>query len=127
LVIYDQQLTSVDIINYALNQLNPHLSFTYTTETDNTIPYLDLTTHRHTHSLSMGIYRKPTQTDTTINFTSNHPIQHKLAAHYFYIHRMLSLPISNHARHSKWEVFKTIAQNNAFPIHLLYSRRNKLL
>jgi hypothetical protein len=30
LVIYDQQLTSVDGINYALNQLNPHLSFTYT-------------------------------------------------------------------------------------------------
>jgi hypothetical protein len=37
------------------------------------------------------IHRKPTQTDTTTLFTSNHPLEHKLAAYGFYINRISPL------------------------------------
>jgi len=35
---------------------------------------LDLSIHRHNNHLYLGIYRKPTQTDTTTHFTCNHPL-----------------------------------------------------
>jgi len=46
-------------------------------------------------------YRKPIATDTTIHFTSTHPNEHKLAAHRYYIERMLNLPLK--AEHQKRE------------------------
>jgi hypothetical protein len=52
LIIYDQKQTTIDHINESLNRLNPHLSFTYTPEKDNSIAYLDLTISRNTHTTS---------------------------------------------------------------------------
>ena len=45
-----------------------------------------LTVHLIT-CLENDIYRKPTTIDTTINFLSNHPIEHKMAAFRFHISR----------------------------------------
>jgi hypothetical protein len=62
----------------------------------------------------MGIYRKPMQTDTTIHFTSNHPLEHKLTAYNFYINIMLSTPITDQARQKEWDTICTIAKNSGF-------------
>ena len=67
-------------------------------EENKNINYLDLFIHRGNYNLQLGIYLKPPQTDTTINFTSNHPLEHKLAAYSFYINIMLSTPIREQAR-----------------------------
>jgi hypothetical protein len=42
-------------------------------EDDDNISYLELSIHRGNHSFQMGIYRKPTQTDTAIH---SHPNTH---------------------------------------------------
>ena len=42
--------------------------------------HLDLSINRSNNNLYLGIYRKPTQTDATLHFTSNHPLEHKLTA-----------------------------------------------
>jgi hypothetical protein len=34
--------------------------------------YLDLTINRHTDHITTELYRKPTRTDTTIHYISNH-------------------------------------------------------
>jgi hypothetical protein len=70
-------------------QLNP------THETNNNVSFLDLSITRKPTSLELDTYRKPTATDTTINFLSNHPLEHKLAAYRFFINRMLSLPLNS--------------------------------
>jgi hypothetical protein len=54
-------------------------------------------------------------------------MQHKLAACNFYIHSMLSLHITELARHSEWKMICNIAHNNAFPTRLLHNIRNKIL
>jgi hypothetical protein len=77
-----------------MNNIHKHLEFKLTMEEDNNISYLDLPIHRGNHTPQMGIYRIPTQTDTTIHFTSIHPLEHKLAAYRFYINRMLFTPIT---------------------------------
>jgi hypothetical protein len=73
--------------------------------------------------LELDIYRKPTAMDTTINFLSNHRLEHKLAAYRFFINRILSLPLNDVQRHKEWKNIKLTAHNNNIPIHLLTKLR----
>jgi hypothetical protein len=98
LLICDQQKTDdIHIINSHMNNLHHNLDFTPTLEEHNTISYLYLSIHQGTHHLQLEIYRKPTHThtDMTIHFSSNYPLNQKLAAYSFYIDRMLTLPITS--------------------------------
>jgi len=74
--------------------------------------------------LGTDIYRKPTTTETTINFLSNHPIEHKMAALRFHISRMYSLPLDSE---KKCETIKTITKNNNFPQNLLQKQTGKYI
>jgi hypothetical protein len=47
------------------------------TEENKLAYYLDLSIHRNDNNLDIGIYRKPTCTDTIIQFSSNHPYEQK--------------------------------------------------
>ena len=80
--------------------------------------------YRNDNNIQLGIYRKPTQSDTTIHFMSNHPLQHKLTAHNFYIHRLLSIPITERAKQQEWNTICTLAKNNGFPLQLIYNLKN---
>jgi hypothetical protein len=64
-------------------------------ETNEKVNFLDLSITRKPTSLELDIYHKPTATDTTINFHSNHSLEHKLAAYRLFINRMLSLPLND--------------------------------
>jgi hypothetical protein len=88
---------------------------------------LDLSVHWGTHHLQLEIYRKPTQTDMTIHFSSNHPFNQKLAAYSFYINRMLTLPITHQAQTQEWNTICTTARNNGFPLQLIYNLRNQII
>ena len=109
-----------------MNNLHKYVKFKQTEEEHNAINYLDLHIHRNNNNIQLGIYRKPTQSDTTIHFTSNHPLQHKLAAYNFYIHRLLSIPITEQAKQQEWNTIFIIAKNNGFPLELIYNLKNKI-
>ena len=64
-----------------MNTIHPNLKFTPTHEVNRTINFLDLTITIHDSTFDINIYRKPTNTDTTINYYSNHPLEHKRAAY----------------------------------------------
>jgi len=66
-----------------MNNIDKHLALKLSEEENNTINYLDLFIHRNTNSNYIGIYRKPTYSYVTIQFSSNHPLEHKLAAFNF--------------------------------------------
>ena len=55
------------------------------TEINNTINYLDILIRRDSKCITIGLYRKPTETGTVINLTSNHPLEHKISAFLYYI------------------------------------------
>ena len=65
------------------------------------------------------VYRKPTTTDTTINFMSYHPIEQKTAAYRFHITRIQSLPLDPSKKQKELETIQYIAMNNNFPQNLL--------
>jgi hypothetical protein len=62
-------------------------------EENNITCYLDLAIHRKNNRIELNIHRKPIYIDVVINFTSNHPLNHKLAAFHYYIDRLNNLPI----------------------------------
>ena len=59
----------------------------------NSINFLNFSITKLEHRHKFSIYRKPTTTDTLIHNTSNHPIQHKLAAFRTMIHRINNIPL----------------------------------
>jgi hypothetical protein len=79
LIVYNIKLISPVTICNQINKLHPNLIFSPTHEMNNTISFLDLQITRLPTTIDIDIYRKPTTTDTTINFKSNHPIEHKMA------------------------------------------------
>ena len=98
LLIYNIRHTTPEIIHSHTNKVHPKLQFTPTFEHKNSISFLDLLIIRQPTQTEIDIFRKPTTTDTTINYISNHPTEHKMAAYRYLINRMLSLPLSTERR-----------------------------
>jgi hypothetical protein len=69
--------------------------------------------------------RKPTTTDTTINFESNHPLEHKTAAFRYHITRMHLLPLTAEKKQKELKIIQYIATKNNFPQNLLQKINNK--
>lgn len=78
LLVFDSHKTTADEIQNYMNRIHQHVKFKPTLEEDKSINFLDLTLTRNTNTITANIYRKPRTTDTTIRYTSNHPIEHKL-------------------------------------------------
>jgi len=70
-----------------MNNIHEYSEFKLTKE-DNNITHLDLSIERNSNDLHQGFNRKLTQTGTTTHHTSNHPLEHKLAAYNFYVNSM---------------------------------------
>ena len=110
-----------------MNYVDKCLEFKWTEEENNNIIYLDLSIHRNNNDLHVGVHSKPTQTDTTTHFTSNHPLEHKLAAYNFYINRMIELPIMEQVKQQEWKIILTVAKSNGFPLQIIHKLRYKII
>jgi hypothetical protein len=62
---------------------------------------------------------KTTTTDTTINFLSNHPVEHKIATFTRYITIMHFFPLTPKRKQTERTLIQLIAQNNNFPQKLI--------
>jgi predicted GIY-YIG superfamily endonuclease len=96
------------------NDHHSHLTFTNEYEENKKISFLDLTVLRRENKLEFDIYRKPTQTNTTINNKSIHPNSHKFAAFRSMIYRAHKIPLSEENRKKEIKLIKKIAQANGF-------------
>jgi hypothetical protein len=94
LIVYDSTLTSATSIQHYMDTIHSNIKLNATHETNDRYQLLGPITRKPT-SLELDIYHKPMATDTTIDFLTNHPLEHKLAAYRFFINWMLSLPLNN--------------------------------
>jgi hypothetical protein len=94
LIIYDTRYINDNAAHRYTNQIHPNLQLNPTYENNGQINFLDLLIIRKPTKLEIDIYRKPTTTNTTINYTSNHPTEHKIAAYRHYVRRMQSLSLT---------------------------------
>jgi len=86
---------------------------------------LDLTINRNINKFEINIYTKPTNADSTIQHTSNHPRDHKLAAFTYYINTKITLPITEKAKKHEWKNILNIAQKNGFPMNIIHDIKKK--
>jgi hypothetical protein len=85
-------------------------------EENKTTNYLDIAIHRTPSNWQTAIYRKPTATDTIIQYTSNHPSQHKHAAVKFLCNRLHTYDLQLDEFLQEENTIQNILYNNSFPI-----------
>jgi hypothetical protein len=121
-VIYDTRHIDNYTVHKYISQIHPNIQLNPTYEHNNQINFLDLLIILKQSKLEIDICRKPTTTNTTINYTSNHPTEHKIAGYRHYIRRMLSLPLTTEIRKKEWKTIQNIATSNNF----LHNTKTKL-
>ena len=57
---------------HRLNEIEPSINFTFETESNNSLPFLDIRLHNTTPNLLFSVYRKPTHKNDLIHFYSHH-------------------------------------------------------
>jgi len=126
LLIYDSTRTNPDSILQYIDTIHSNIQLSPTMESTNTINFLDLSITRGPTYLNTGIFHKPTSTDTTINFLSNHPLEHKMAAYRYLIHRIYTLPLSKEQQDKEWYHITNTAYSNNIPQTLLSRLRHRI-
>jgi hypothetical protein len=109
-----------------INEIDKTLLFKLSTESNDKINFLDLLIQRNNRKIVIAIFRKPTEKGTVIHCSSNHPLEHKHAAFYYYINRMLTLPITKQYKQKEWETITSIARNNGYPITKIQNLKTRL-
>jgi len=104
--------TNPDNILQYIDTIHRYIQLSPTHESNNSVNFLDLSIIRNPTHLSIGIYRKPTTTDTTINFLSNHLLEHRMASYRFLIRRTHTLPLDREQQHGEWQQILHMAHNN---------------
>lgn len=129
IVLFNGNNRQLTLLKNYLNSLHPNLQFTLEEEKDDSINFLDLTITKHNNKLQFKIYRKPTTTSMTIHSTSHHPHEHKMAAYNSFIHRLLSIPLSESDFTEETAIIKYIAVSNGYNSSivdkLIFKHRNK--
>jgi len=126
LIKYDTAQTNIDTITHYANTIHNNLTLCPMPEQNNKVSILDLAIIRNNPHLEINIFRKPTTTDTTINYLSNHPLEHKLAAYRLLIDRMLNLPLHKSHLENEWQTILQIAKNNQFPTSLIHKLKHRM-
>jgi hypothetical protein len=81
LIVYDSTCTTPKNILQYIDTIHSSIQLKLNQESNDSISFLDLLITRKPAYLEIDIFQKPTAADTTINFLSNHPLEHKLAAY----------------------------------------------
>jgi len=125
-IIYDTNKTTTDKMKTYIDHINQNIKLTPTFENNTQINFLDILITRKKNELNINIYRKPTTTDITINYMSNHPMEQKIAAYRYYINRMITFSMNKENKRKEWNTISRIAHNNIFPINIIKELKNRI-
>ena len=106
--------TDVDTMLHCFNSYHPRLQFTFETELDKTINFLDIKIIRKSKGLVFDWYIKPKSSGRFIDFNSSHPKCHKVGLICHLVDKAVKL--SDKEFHDQnLEIVKKILYNNNFP------------
>ena len=110
-----------------INSLHPKLAFTFETETESSISFLDMIIHNDGGKLSSSWFRKPTDTGLTLNFHALSPIKYKRSVVISFVHRIYRSCSSWAHFHDGITDAITILENNQYPSEFYMPIINKTL
>ena len=112
-----------DKVDTTLNVLNEQfesIKFTFETEQNRKICFLDLELKINSQNkIDISVYHKPTSTLRFITTDSHCPIQHKLAAFHSLTYRLCKLPLSASSYKAEYEYIKKVADMNGYSDQLV--------
>ncbi len=123
LIIKKQDITTTLQV---FNNKNYHLKFTHEIEINNRINFLDLTIIKHNDQLITNWYQKPTQSNRTLNFNSNHTVQQKKNIIYNLVDRAILLSHANFHQENL-RIVKQILCENDYPLQFIATNVKKRL
>jgi len=126
LLICDALHNDIHTILSDFNSFHPNLQFTKETEHNKKLNYLDITIHKTPTSVNIGVFRKPTITDTMIPYTYNHLPQHKYAAIRFLYNRLNSYQLHKTEYQREENIIQNFLHNNSFSLRPPGKQRPKL-
>ena len=107
---------SIDYVTSVLNSFHPPIQFTYQTENNNSISFLDIELLRVGENNETRVFRKPTNIDLYIHWQSFAPLQWKHSTLKTTIYR--SYIVCSNEKHHYSELMylrKNFHQNNSYP------------
>ena len=98
-----------------MNSKHKNISFSYETEKDGAMPFLDVNIFREKGKFVTNVYRKETFTGVYTNFSSFIPLEYKFGLAYTFLHRCFNL-VSNMSKfHLEVAKLKKILLKNGCP------------
>jgi hypothetical protein len=125
-MIYDQNKTSTDTMVAEFNKLNENSKFTLGKEHNNCMNFLDITINRNESYFEYSVYRKPTTTAHIIYSKSCHSTEHKIMAIQYFVHRLITYPISERAWKIETETITHILQENEYHTYNINAMKQKI-
>ena len=123
IIIHKDKLANfLDFLN---NVMQGIIRFTFETEIDFQLPFLDVMVKRVDNKIEFDIYRKPTNTDRCIPSNSNHPNQTKLSALNSYCYRAINVPLSKNNYNKEVKNIQRIAKINGYTNRIVNSLLKK--
>ena len=125
--IFNGTLTQLHNFHDYLNTPHQNIKFTLEIESNDSLPFLDLSITKSNNCLNFNIYRKPTTTHQVIPFDSSSPMSHKLAAFRSLFNRLLNLPLNKTNYSQELNTILFIAKQNNFPFLVINNLFHKIL
>ena len=114
----------IDIFHQHINNIEPSIQFTCEIEQDNHLPFLDvLLTKEDDGTISTSVYRKKTHTDQYLQFSSHHPLSHKVSVIKTLFTRAESLSSTSIERATEEVHITEALQTNGYPTTLITKNR----
>jgi hypothetical protein len=79
-VIYDEVGTTAEEILQDHNNMHPRMKYNMAVKNNERVSFLDLSLYGNYNEVTIGIYRNHIYTDLVIPASSNHSVNHKMAA-----------------------------------------------
>ena len=108
-----------------LNSVNEQIQFTVEVEENNKLSFLDTVTTRQNGRIRVDVFRKKTHTDKYLDFTSNHPLQHKQSVVNTLLDRADKIPSTNRGKRKERKHVINVLKDNGYPLEFIRSCENK--
>ena len=102
-----------------LNSRHSNMTFTFETEQNNSLPFLDVLVTRESDALSTSLYRKPTFSGLYTNFYSYISEKYKKGLIFSLLFRMFTLTVDWTNFHSEVKFLKETFRKNSYPEHFI--------
>ena len=125
-LLFDNEHQANSFLNY-LNNKHHKIEFTFESETNNSLNFLDISINKHNQKFTTSIYRKPTFTGLGTNFFSFTPYIYKLNSIKTLIYRAYHISSSYLQFNQEINFLRKYFTDNLFPSHLIDSATKKFL